>query len=251
MRFFIFILFIGQILCATDISATYKVSFGIFGQIGIAKANLHIQDEHYKITMQAQTTGLAKVLSGNREEWFESVGVVRDGYLYPDTYKKIVKRNKNILQEGKPHLITKEDSRVYTLNHQTKQVTLFKESKTDGMLTSSSDEILEYYAKDDLLSLFFNFKQISKNMSQKILLKAVGANKKDGRIDLEKLQDTKKFQKEFSWSDGAYFKVIIHDKIFASKQGELFVNLNRQGIAQSAILKDVIFFGDIRGDLIE
>jgi hypothetical protein len=251
LRIFIFLLlFTGKLLCQ-DINATYKISFGIFGQIGIAKANLHVKNNHYTITMKAYTTGFAKALSGNRQEYFVSKGNIIKKILLPDVYKKVVKRKKNRVTFSKSYKILKEDTRIYTFNHATKSIYLYKESKIDSKVDSHSSEILKYYAKNDLLSLFFNFKQIAQNLSENLFLKAVGANKKDGRINIQRLSENKKIQKEFSWPKGEYFKVIIYDKIFASKQGELFVNLNKKGIAQNAILKDVILFGDIRGDLIE
>lgn len=251
MRIFIFLLLFAKVLFCQDINATYKISFGIFGQIGIAKANLHVTNNHYKITMKAFTTGFAKALSGNRQEYFTSQGTFVEGTLLPSTYKKIVQREKNIVTFAKSYKVLKEDTRIYTFKHETKSICLYKESKIDAKVDSRSSEILKYYAKNDLLSFFFNFKQIARSFSKRVLLKAVGANKKDGRIDIQRISEKEKIQKKFSWKQGEYFKVIIHDKIFASKQGELFVNINKKGIAQNAVLKDVILFGDIRGDLIE
>jgi len=49
---------------------------------------------------------------------------------------------------------------------------------------------------------------------------------------------------------GHFLIVFINQKIFASKRGELYLDLNDDGICTKAVLKDVIFFGDIRGKLI-
>ena len=46
-------------------------------------------------------------------------------------------------------------------------------------------------------------------------------------------------------------RVIINDDIFASEKGELLVNLRDDGIVQQAVLKDVLFFGDIRGEIVD
>ena len=52
-------------------------------------------------------------------------------------------------------------------------------------------------------------------------------------------------------ANGHILVVIINQKIFSSKRGELYINLDDDGICTSAVLKDVIFFGDIRGKLVE
>jgi hypothetical protein len=239
-------------LCAQTIQAKYKVTFGIFGEIGIAEAALQLyEDKTYEIHMHVYTTGFASFVSGNRREWFSSNGKIEEGFLVPDEYKKIVKRDTYSGDMEKNELITKTDIRTYTFSHVNKKIVYTKE-KIEANESSKSEEELEYYAKNDLLSLFFNFKNFlpSLHVKEHISLVAVGANKTDGRIDIYPLED-KKLQAELSWHDGKYLKVVINEKIFASEKGELFINLNEQGIAQSAVLKDVIFFGDIRGEMIE
>jgi hypothetical protein len=46
---------------------------------------------------------------------------------------------------------------------------------------------------------------------------------------------------------GRFITIIIHQDIFQSKNGELHVNFDENGFAQDVVLKDVLFFGDIRG----
>lgn len=235
------------------LEANYKVSFGIFGEVGIAKAILHVRNDlSYEINMYAKSTGFAAFVSGGREEWFSSIGKVSsNGILIPQEYKKIVQRKKNLATFEHQKLVIKKDVNIYTFNHLEKKVTLFKEKSEDNTVVSVAEEELEYYAKNDLLSLFFNLKNLFHSEFQTQTLYAVGANKKDGRIDIEPIKNKKKLQKELSWKEGVYLKVTINDKIFSSQKGELLVNLNDASIAQNALLKDVLFFGDIRGKLIE
>ena len=47
-----------------------------------------------------------------------------------------------------------------------------------------------------------------------------------------------------------YATVIIHQKIFSSSAGHLLLAIGKDGITDKAVLKDVIFFGDIRGERI-
>lgn len=234
----------------TDISAKYKVSFGIFGEIGIAKTSLHVdKNNRYKVLIHANTTGMAKFLSGEREEWHISVGRVDEyGVLIPDYYEKIVQRYSNY--DGK--VVLKKDIRKYIFSHNTKklrvQKTIYKGDKK-----YFSEKEGDYYAPNDLLSLFFNFKNMLPSLEVKKPSKfyAVGANKTDGRIDVEPLENPAKVRKEFDWDDGHTMKVTINQKIFSSQKGELLLNLGNDGLCKQAVLKDVLLFGDIRGKKID
>lgn len=232
-------------LMASNISAKYKVTFGIFGQIGIAKTNLHVQDNRYKITIHAKTTGIANLLSGEREEWYISSGQVNnDGILVPDYYQKTVKRNSS--SGGKT--ILKKDIKKYIFSHAKKALHV-EQIKYKGKSVNYEKKDGDYYAPNDLLSLFFNFKNMLPSLHVKSPSKfyAVGANKTDGRIDVLPL----KRSSSLDWKDGHLMKVIVNDDIFASDKGELLINLRDDGLCKQAILKDVLFFGDIRGEMID
>jgi len=240
---------------AKDIMATYKVSFGIFGQIGIAKTSLHVEDNRYKINIVAKSTGLASFISGNRTEFYESSGKVTGGILLPDIYKKIVQKKVTINDalNGGSKRVLKKYTLIYKFNHKDKKIIATK-IKTKGKNRSEHSEVLKFYAKNDILSLFFNFKKLFPNLTikEKDTLHAAGADKKSGDIKLFPLT-----KKEFSGlisgklDNLKLMKVVLSDKIFASKKGELYLALNGNGICEKAVLKDVIFFGDIRGKLIE
>ncbi|WP_024954355.1 DUF3108 domain-containing protein [Sulfurospirillum arcachonense] len=254
MRIIIMIFAIFSSLFATDISAQYKVTFGIFGEIGIAKTNLHVNDDNsYKITVHAKSTGLANALSGQREEWYVSVGKVdKKGILVPDYYEKTVQRYSRKVTLNADSLILKKDIKKYIFSHDTKElkleITRYRNDKVSHEVKKG-----DYYAPNDLLSLFFNFKKMLPSLvvTKASKFYAVGANKKDGRIDIQPLKNEKKIKKELEWRDGHMMKVVINDKIFASKKGELLINLQDDGLCLDAVLKDVIFFGDIRGTKID
>jgi len=227
------IIFLILVLCvglnAKIISATYKISFGIFGTIGVSKAKLIINKKQtYKILIEARATGIAKILSRGRVEKYQSEGKVIDGLLVPDKYiVTVIKKSK-------------KREKIYLFDHKNKKVKKIT-IKIEYNKINKSEEYLKYYAKNDILTLFFNLKHLF----------AVGANKKNGKINIliptnKKLKNLQKILKE---KKGHFFIVFINQKIFSSKRGELFLNLNKDGICTKAVLKDVIFFGDIRGKL--
>ena len=255
MRYFTIFALLVNFLLAKDIRATYVVSFGIFGQIGIAKTSLHVEGKKYSIRVYAKSTGFASFISGNRQEWYESQGVIKDGFFLPNIYKKIVQKEVNVgdafAKESKTEI--KKYTLIYSFNHQ-KRVIIATKIKEQGKVQSKHSQKVKFYAKNDLLSLFFNFKRLFPALSIKkhYILHAVGADKSSGKIDLFPLS-----KKKFSGLiDGnliglKFMKVILSDKIFASKRGELYLGLNKNGYCEKAVLKDVILFGDITGELIE
>lgn len=245
MRLIILIFMIFGSLNAVSIEAKYRVTFGIFGQIGTAKTALHVENQKYKIRVHVKSTGIANFLSGEREEWYVSSGIVDDnGILVPDYYQKIVQRYST--KDGE--LIVKKDIKKYVFYHNIKEIQI-ERTRHRGEKISFKMKKSDYYALDDLLSLFFNFKKIlpSLEVESDLVFYAAGANKTDGRIDIKPLH----VEKRLGWRDGHAMRVIINDDIFASEKGELLVNLRDDGIVQQAVLKDVLFFGDIRGEIVD
>ncbi len=246
MSHIVLIFFLVTSIFATDISAKYRVSFGILGELGIANTSLHVDEKNrYKIVVHAVTTGVANFLSGEREEWHISEGRVdKNGILIPAYYKKIVQRYSSINSK----VVLKKDIRKYVFNHEKKELKVQK-TILIGNKKEYSQKDGDYYAPNDLLSLFFNFKKMLPSLEVKTASKfyAVGANKTDGRIDIIPLKNSD----DLDWEDGHLMKVIINQKIFSSKKGELLLNLGDDGLCKQAVLKDVLLFGDIRGELID
>lgn len=221
---------------AKTLSASYEVSFGVFQKMGIADTRLEIRDDQtYTIHVEARTTGIAKVLSNNRFEVYESRGTVKNGKLIPDTYMKIRQTN------------SKKNTKFYTFDHQNKIVWKETTEVADGETHKDKDQN-DYYAKEDILSLFFNLKYYSKGR-QNTYFNAIGGNKTDGRIDVvfPQKEQLAAVKKELDMEEGEFLKVILNDRIFSSANGELLINLDGEGLCEKAVLEDVLLFGDIVG----
>lgn len=236
------------------IQATYEISYGIFGKLGEAKTTLKIIDNNtYAIKVHAYATGFAKVLSSGKEETYESMGNIVNNQFLP---KKFIKHSNNAY---------KKRIKEYTFDHKKQHVTLFK--REDKLITKYTSELepiktwshkqskqtTAFFAQNDLLSLFFNIKQLIPNFDQgcNYKMKAIGANAKNGSIDIFVPQgkDYKQLTDTLQTND-TKFIAAIHQKIFSSSKGELFISLNKEGFCNKAILKDVLIFGDITGTII-
>lgn len=256
MKKLFLLLSLSIILQAQTITAQYKVSYGIFSNLGLADANFTIKDDNYHLIIKAYATGVAKFLSNNKQEIYESIGKVRNQILIPSKFIKTT-QNSNKLKR-----------RTYTFDHINKKIqnrTYLKETvqefDTDFNVVSkeienNSTSTLKFFSSNDILSLFFNLKTIIPNfkIEKSHTLSAVGGNKKkDGEIIIEIPKEEKKIILNDSLNIKSDIKFIayINEKIFSSKEGELFVSLNKDYICNKAVLKDVFFFGDIVGELVK
>lgn len=238
-----------------EIEATYKVSYGIFSKLGIANATLKIIDNNkYHIKIEAKATGIAKFLSSGKKEIYESFGTIKNKVFIPNkfiklsqnNYKKRKKtytfdyRNKKVLVDEKRD----EKKRIYNIEFQ-QEIKLIKEEKKFD---------LDYFAQNDILSLFFNLNNKINNFNQgnNYELMAIGANKSKGIINIEipKGKSYEKLEKALNSEEKTKFIAYINQKIFSSKRGELFIAMNEHGFCSKALLKDVLLFGDIKGEMI-
>lgn len=230
------VLLLLQMANAKTLSATYEVSFGLFQKMGIADATFQINDNQtYAIRVEAKTVGLAKVLSNNRYEVYESKGIVKNGRLIPQTFRKVRQTN------------AKKSVRIFTFDHPNRIVWKETTESEEGEERKNREKN-DYYAQEDILSIFFNLDQYSKKRENRTFY-AIGGNKKDGRIDtvFPKNEELAELKNVLGTSEGEFLKVVLHDRIFASANGELLINLDSEGLCEKAVLEDVLLFGDIVG----
>ncbi len=225
---------------AEILEAKYKITYGIFGKIGYAVARLETRGQRYSISVKAKATGLAKILSNGRREEYISQGYIKNGMFIPDLYKKIRSNS------------TKKDIKIYSFDHSRRVVHLRTKRFKNGKLDHDSEETLPFYAKEDILSLYFNLPLHLHKEAKHLILHAVGGDRKTGRVDiyLPAGEELKKLKRLLRIKEGKIVDVVIHQKIFSSKNGRLHIALQKNSpIAKKALLKDVILFGDITGTL--
>jgi len=227
-----------NIINAKVIKVDYKVEFGIVGQIGVAHAKLTRDDNSYEIEIQLKSTGIAKVLSGDRKEEHISKGHIENGVMVSDLYQ-IIKTH------GSKH-----SNRVYTIDHKNKKVVRTDKKWKRGKLYKERTKVMKNYSKDDLLTLYFNLDSYikDKTISKDYRFNAVGAEIQDGFVDIHIPKSSEMSEyKELLGDNGAWYaRAIVNQNIFSSDKGELFLSVGKDGITKKAVLKDLIFFGDIR-----
>ncbi len=224
-------------LQAETMDAHYKVSFGMIGEIGEAKAHLEKEANKYSIEVAGEATGLAKNLSKNRKEIQMSKGHIKEGLLIPDSYTVIRSFSNKVI------------TNTYTIDHEKKSVVQFNEKTENGKRIWSDRKVLNYYADNDLLTLYFNINILIPEKGKKGLyaFKIVGAEKQKGNVEIivPDKDNRGEYEKNLGGKGTWYLTAIIHQKIFSSNKGELILSINETGITEKAMLKDVVMFGDI------
>lgn len=234
--------------CATNLAAlenktvSYRVGYGFFKELGWAQATLKLKNDDYKIEIFANTVGLAKFFSQNRREHYLSEGKVVNGTLVPHRFvqQKMWSRY--------------DDRTTYLFDHKNRAVKKIKQRFEDGIAIENQESANDYYADNDILTLYFNISSeigLIRQGRSKVYY-AVGANKKDGRVDVlrpdgEKLDELM----ESLEGRGSDLRVIvrINQKIFSSENGELFLLFSKEHECTKAILKNVLLFADIRAEI--
>lgn len=83
-----------------------------------------------------------------------------------------------------------------------------------------------------------------KYQESKYSYQAVGAEKQNGVVDIIIPSNSKV---DNYW----HFTAIIYQKIFASNKGKLHLYIDKDGVTQKAVLRDVLLFGDISVERVE
>jgi hypothetical protein len=229
-------------LFANKLETTYDVYFGIL-PLGYAHTFLESEQDNYYIRMEVYTTGIAKVLSNNRTEIYESRGKVVNDLLVPDIFIK--KRITNSYTKVKK----------YTFDHKNKVVWKESSKQKTGGKAEYHKEKFQYYAVNDILSLYFNIiKVVKRSQKDYFVFYAVGGKTDDnGRIDINRLskEEFKLLKDVLDVNDknDMILKVIINQDIFSSENGVLLlkIDMNRD-ICIKAVLENVLLFGDIVGE---
>jgi len=235
-------LFILVLLCMSQIQAnvldvSYKVSFGVFGKLGISDAHLETTGDKYTIDIKMKATGLAKTLSKNRKERHVSKGHIVNGLYVSDSYT-VVK------SYGKKHT-----EKRYTIDHNSKQVKKEYLRTKNGKIEKDEHTVLDFYSENDLLTLYFNLSKMIKERSKPgtYAFSAVGAERQKGRVEvyIPKESELEGYKKTLGEGEYWYMTAVIYQKIFASNKGELMLAVGKDGITQKAVLKDLMMFGDL------
>ncbi len=243
-------------LSGKSISAGYDVTFSVFGKIGDAILSFDYEEGRYAIYINGGLTGSAASIGQNRREIHESFGTIENGVLLPELYK-ITRSSTYFFNESffafDHENNTIERHRIRTKVTSESHFDLQKMSiiTDERNVTTYSSNPVAYYAKNDILSLFFNVRTLLKDIppGKEKLIHAVGGSNKKGEIVVTNPAGEKRRELAslMPGHENRLITVVIDQDIFKSDRGELYISLDSDTLAKEAMLKDVLLFGDIHG----
>jgi len=241
IKHFLIFIFCMIAVDAKNIEADYSVEFSVVGEIAKAHAVLTTNGAFYAIDANISVVGnIAKAVTKNLKERHISKGHIENGLLITDMYQMIK-------SYGNYASMT-----IYRVDHKKMRVTRQELKWQLGKEILNEKVTLGYYGKDDMMTLFLNLPQHIKHKftPKEYRFKVVGADRKNGRVDIRipSVKSLKEMQKNVGKGQKGdwYSTVVMYRKLYSSKNGELDLRIGKEGLVDKAVLKDLIFFGDVR-----
>ncbi len=232
--FVVLIIGMGTMTYGKTIQLDYKATFGIFGTVGTIQNRLIQDKKSYTIKTTVKLAGLAKMLMGGQTEEYISKGHMQDGLMISDTYMMTSRKKEKVTEKA------------YTINHKKKYVQKRYRKWVKGKLVKESIEKLAFYAKDDLLTLYFNLGHAIKEKNKRYLFKAVGLEKQKGRVYITVPGEKGNYSYIKDLGKGAvlYAKALIHQRNFRKKKGDILLAVGSDGFISKSVIKDILMYGD-------
>ena len=200
------------------LKATYEARYGFFGVVAKATGYFEKNSSNYIIKTFSKTTKFI-----NFKNYHISQGKVINNILVPSIYKNIIIRG------------DKKYDLIYKFDYKNRKI--YKLKYKDNRLISK--KTLPFFAKNDILSLYFNLPLIMKK--NKETFKAIGGERHTGRIDIDILKKGKITK----------IKANLYNKIFAGDKGILYLDINSSNwVTLRGVVKNVLKIGDLKGELV-
>ncbi len=257
MKKIIFILiFISNLIYASDVTARYFVDFSVVGTIAEATMNKVVEGDDYVITLEAKAVGIAADMTKERSDSYISQGTIVGSELVPDVLVVIKKTNNKekytvFKFDHSKKIVQKESAVVDRIRKRTVNVRNLKIITTEKEEFASSSVQNDIYARNDIVSLFFNSRYYIESMSagERKKLRAIGIKTQDGELSVSLPREDAVI--DHIDKRGAYkndiFGIAMKKELFENGDGELLVKLDPDGFPSRAVMNDVAMFGDIVG----
>jgi len=244
VRVFAILLLLFVNLSAKTLHAKYHVEYGVIGKVADINVSYRSDTKHYRIDAFVAAYGrLANLITHHLREHHISTGSLQSVMHATDHYEMHKRYGKY------------KSNTIYRTN--IKRATLIRTYKLyeNGKFKFTQTKKLPYFSMHDLLTFFLDLPKLIEGtkMGSCKTFRVVGADRKNGRVDvcLPSSSNINRYKKLLDMnatgnSSLFYAKVIMYRKLYHSKQGELEIAIDRDGIVHKAVLEDVLFFGDVR-----
>lgn len=250
------LIFVTNFIYASSTSAQYDVDFSVAGTIAKASLTKVLEGDDYVITLEAHAIGIAAEMTNDRSDTYISQGSVVGPEFIPDVL--VIKRKTNDKEkytifkfDHKNKLVQKESSEIKQVRSQSIDVRHMSIIQIEKEEFSFSSEIDDIYARNDIVSLFFNSRYYIGPMvvGESKTLHAVGIKTNEGElmINLPSKEAVIDNIDKTGASKNDLFGIAMNKDYFENGKGEMVVRLDPDGFPSKAVMNDVILFGDVVG----
>lgn len=253
MKFFLFIMiFMTNLIYASATTVQYDVDLSAVGTIGKASMSKVQENGNYVITLHAQAVGIAAKLTKERSDTYISQGTFDGDEFVPDVLVVERKTNDKVKYtvyrfDHSNKVVQKEKVQIKKVSSKSIDIKSLRIVETEKEAFSCSSKANEYYAQNDIVSLFFNSRHYMATMSagERKTLRAVGIKSDEGEV-MVSLPIREVLDKRTA-SNSDQFGVAIDKDHFENGKGELLVRLDADGFPSSATINDIALYGDVVG----
>lgn len=231
----LFIIF-NTFVSAKVTQVNYKATFGVFGTVGVIKNKLSQDGNTYLIETIVELKGMANMIMGGQKEYYISRGHIQNGLMISDFYEMTsIKKSKKKV-------------RTYTINHKEKYISKRYRKWKKGKLVKDKTTKLDFYAKDDLLTLYFNMNKAIKEKGRKYKFMVIGLEKQNGKVQITvpSISDEASYRKDLGPSADWYAKALIVQENFRKGTGDILLSVSKDGFIKKAVIKDIMMYGDAK-----
>jgi len=226
----------------------YEIGIGLFKRVALGKITFEEMEEkgRYLATLQGETLGILGWVARYRVDIYRSIMEETDGG----------RRLRSISFEEDVKIANKLRRRSHFFDYQKRKWIQVRQSK-DGIKTRREEEIPPGMVYDDFVTASYNFRYgvyggIERGRNYRVAtFPKKGASSYEVRV-ASKEEEEKRRKSEKSKEGKDYFlKLFLDPEVTHSKEGLIEGWLSKELYPTEGTIKDVIFFGDVKGTLIK
>ena len=226
----------------------YEIGLWLFKKVAVGRISFAELGEkgRYLATLQGETLGVLGFVARYRVDTYRSIMEEIDGG----------KRLRSISFEEDVKIGSKVRKRTHFLDYQKRKWIQVRQS-TDGIKTRKVEEIPPGMIYDDFVTASYNFRYgvygaIERGKTYRVAtFPKMGASSYELRV-ASKEEEEKKRKSEKSKESKEYFlKLFLDAEMTHSKEGLIEGWLSKELYPTEGRIKDVVFFGDVKGTLIK
>jgi hypothetical protein len=226
----------------------YEIGLWLFKKVAVGKISFEEMGKkgRYLATLQGETLGVLGFAARYRVDTYRSIMEEIDGG----------RRLRSISFEEDVKIGSKLRRRTHFLDYQKRKWIQVRQSK-DGIITRKEEEIPPGMVYDDFVTASYNFRYGVYGRIERGRTYRVATFPKKGASSYElsvasNAEEEKRRKREKSKDGKEYFlKLLLDAEMTHSKEGLIEGWLSKELYPIEGTIKDVIFFGDVKGTLIK